>query len=421
LDPATSADDEEDATSVITEIKEGLAYVRTQTWLWGTFLAATLAYLIFWGPAEVLLPLRVKNDLGGSAGELGLILALGGVGAMVTAVVMGNRSMPRRHMTFMYVVWTVSTLAIAGYGLARLPWQAMVFCFAFNALESAGLIVWITTKQRLVPQRLMGRVSSFDWFISTALVPLSYAATGPIAKLFGAQATLVGAGLIGGAVTLAFLFVPGMRDIERRGLLAGVHLESAIEPTLEAETAPPYEPPAPAPLASGALTLVAPAASWPSGSSASRHRRPSCSSSSPGSARPSRRLGPTPRPSTWPRTTSPPSRRISRPGSRRLGHPERLVTPVRARPGNVGRVLRFGPERPDTGLHEAPCLARVPVRGVHRPARVGVHQADQDRAGLQRHRLLLAGRDDRRGADVEARGEVALVPVRARADAVRRG
>jgi MFS family permease len=228
--------------SMLTEIKEGLSYVRTQAWLWGTFLAATLAYLIFWGPAEVLLPLIVKNDLGGSATELGIILGLGGVGAMITAILMGNSEMPRRHVTFMYGVWTISTLAIAGYGLARLPWQAMTFCFAFNALESAGLIVWITTKQRLVPARLLGRVSSFDWFISTALVPVSYALTGPIANAVGTRGTLIGAGLLGAGVTFAFLFLPGMRAIERSGILAGVRLEGGVEPTLGAEAPSPGEP-----------------------------------------------------------------------------------------------------------------------------------------------------------------------------------
>jgi len=139
---------------------------------------------------------------------------------------MGNRQMPRRNMTFIYVVWTASTLAIAGYGLARFPWQAMAACFAFNALEGAGTIVWATTKGRLVPSRLLGRVSSFDWFISIALVPVSYAFTGPVAVVFGAQETLVGAALLGGAITLAFLFLPGMRDIERSGVLLGTTIEA---------------------------------------------------------------------------------------------------------------------------------------------------------------------------------------------------
>jgi hypothetical protein len=142
------------------------------------------------------------------------------VGAMFAAIVMGNREMPRRHITFMYGVWTVSTLAVAGYGLARFPWQAMVASFVFNALEGAGTIVWATTKGRLVPERLLGRVSSFDWFISIGLVPISFALTGPVALVFGVRETLVGAGVLGGIVTLAFLFIPGMRDLERTGALA---------------------------------------------------------------------------------------------------------------------------------------------------------------------------------------------------------
>jgi MFS family permease len=211
---------EEDATTAFQDIKEGFRFVRSRVWLWGTLLAATLAYLIFWGPSEVLLPFIVKNHMHGSASDLGFILALGGVGAMFAAVVMGNRDMPRRHITFMYGVWTISTLAVAGYGLASFPWQAMAACFVFNALEGAGTIVWATTKGRLVPERLLGRVSSLDWFISIGLVPVSFAITGPVAAVFGARATLVGAGVLGGVVTLGFLFLPGMRAIERSGDLA---------------------------------------------------------------------------------------------------------------------------------------------------------------------------------------------------------
>ena len=237
--------------SAIGDIREGFAFVRSQVWLWGTFLAATLGYLIFWGPSEVLLPFVVRNEMHGSAADLGLIFAVGGIGAMIAAIVMGNRQMPRRNMTFMYVVWTVSTLAVAGYGLARFPWQAMAACFVFNALEGAGTIVWATTKGRLVPGRLLGRVSSFDWFISIGLVPISYAFTGPVAEVFGAQETLVGAGLLGGAITLAFLFLPGMRDIERSGALAGTR---STRPRTRG-SGPSRDPWRPSPLVRGPFPL----------------------------------------------------------------------------------------------------------------------------------------------------------------------
>lgn len=71
-------------------------------------------------------------------------------------------------------------------------------------------------KQRHVPRELLGRVSSLDWLISISLLPLSYALTAPAAAALGVRPTLVIAGLAGAAVTLAALFLPGMRDVERQ-------------------------------------------------------------------------------------------------------------------------------------------------------------------------------------------------------------
>ena len=200
--------------SVFSEVAEGFRYVRQRVWLWGTFLAATVGYLLFLGPIEVLLPFVVKNEMGGSATDLGFVLAVGGIGAIGAAMLMGARGIPRRNMTFIYITWTISTLAVAGYGLANYPWQAMIAAFIFGSFEAAGLIAWITTKHRLVPRHLLGRVSSLDWFISIGLLPVSYALTVPAAEYLGPRASLVGAGVLGAAATLAFLFLPGMRDPE---------------------------------------------------------------------------------------------------------------------------------------------------------------------------------------------------------------
>ncbi len=207
--------DDAPAPSAWTEIREGFDYVRGSVWLWGTFTAAALAYLVFLGPAEVLLPYLVKNELGGSAADLGTVFAMGGLGAIAASVLMAQHGLPRRNMTFVYAAWSLSTFAVVGYGLARFPWQVMLACFAFNALETAGLIVWLTTKQSLVPSRLLGRVSSLDWLISIGLMPLSYALAGPVAEWLGTRTTLIGAGLLGSVITLAFLFLPGMRAPER--------------------------------------------------------------------------------------------------------------------------------------------------------------------------------------------------------------
>ena len=144
------------------------------------------------GPVEVLLPYLVKNELGGSARDLGIVLGAGGLGSVACAIAMGRRDIPRRGITFIYVAWTLATLAVVGYGLSSALWQLMLAALAFNALETAGTIVWATLKQRHVPRAMLGRVSSLDWLISIGLLPLSFALTGPVAAAIGTRGTLVG-------------------------------------------------------------------------------------------------------------------------------------------------------------------------------------------------------------------------------------
>jgi MFS family permease len=202
------------AASVRRDLAEGWRFVRGRRWLWVTFASAAIAYLCFMGPVEVLLPLVIKHDLHGSAFGLGVVFAAGGVGSVVCALGMGQRGFPRRCITFIYVSWTLATVAVAGYGLATALWQLMLVCLVFNALETAGTIVWATAKQRYVPRRMLGRVSSLDWLISIGLLPASFALTGPMAALVGPRTTLVAAGLVGAAVTFGAFLLPGMRDLE---------------------------------------------------------------------------------------------------------------------------------------------------------------------------------------------------------------
>jgi DHA3 family tetracycline resistance protein-like MFS transporter len=202
------------------DLRQGFAYVRRHNWLWGTFAIAAISYLLFLGPTEVLLPFLVKEHLGGSGTDLGLVLGAGGVGSIACALAMGQNGIPRREILFMYVAWTLATVAIAGYGLATAIWQLMLVSLTFNALETAGTIIWATAKQKHVPAALLGRVSSLDWLISIGLLPLSFALTGPVTEAIGVRTTLVGAGVLGAAVTLAGLLLPRMREIEGAAPLA---------------------------------------------------------------------------------------------------------------------------------------------------------------------------------------------------------
>ena len=205
----------------IAEVGEGLAFVRRNPWCWATLLSAMFSLLVFIGPVQVLLPYLVKNRLGLGPEALGAIFAVSGVGAIGAAIAVGQLGLPRRRITIMYVVWSGGVALFAGYGLMTSLWQAFIIGLGTAALFEVGQIIWITLLQTLVPRELLGRVSSLDWLVSTGLVPLSFALTGPVAALLGPGPTMIAAGLLGSVLMGVLLFVPGVRDPERQDLAPG--------------------------------------------------------------------------------------------------------------------------------------------------------------------------------------------------------
>jgi MFS family permease len=200
--------------SAAIEIAEGFRFVRSQTWLWATLCMALVSMLLFLGPWEVLLPYVIKNEVGGGADALGLVYAAGGVGALFASFAMAQRGLPRRHIVFMYVGFALEVLLIAGYAFVTRAWQAMVVAFVAGGVGAAAMVVWGTLMHKLVPIELQGRVRSVDWLVSTALVPVSFAVTGPIADAFGVTRTLMGAGVLGAIATMCFMLIPGLYDTE---------------------------------------------------------------------------------------------------------------------------------------------------------------------------------------------------------------
>ncbi len=198
------------------DIAEGFRFARSERWLWTSLLAAALSLLLFFGPAQVLLPFVIKNDLDGGSGAYGLALAFVGVGSVAAALVMGQRPLPRRPIAVMYGAWVVAMVCVGLWGLTQEVWQIFVISILRGAGISVGLVVWMTLIHTRIPRHLLGRVSSVDWMLSMSLIPVSFAATGPVAEAFGARETLVAAGFLGAAVIGLSPFVFGLLREERR-------------------------------------------------------------------------------------------------------------------------------------------------------------------------------------------------------------
>ncbi len=205
----------DDHRSAISELREGMRYVRERAWLWVGLLAAGLGLLAFYGPWAVLVPFVIKNQLSGGAADFALVLIAGGAGSILVSFAVGQWGMVRRPMALVLASWGIGAFLLAGFAFSGSLWQAMIVAGAMWGLLTGGQIVWVTLQHQSISRELLGRVSSLDWLVSTAPIPISFGLAGVLSETIGVDATLIGGGVVGGLSVLMLLFVRGARSVER--------------------------------------------------------------------------------------------------------------------------------------------------------------------------------------------------------------
>ena len=206
--PAKGAPTAPGLASVFADLREGFGYVRRTSWLWATLLFALALVLFIVGPLEVLLPFAIRDNLGGGADEYGLALAAFGFGGAAGALAISSRRLPRRYLTVMILMWGLGSLPFAVVGVAEALWVMFAALFVVGATYSAAMVIWGTLLQRRVPDGLRGRVSSLDFFVSLALMPVSMAIAGPAGAAFGLAAVFLVAGFVPVLLAAAAILVP---------------------------------------------------------------------------------------------------------------------------------------------------------------------------------------------------------------------
>ena len=182
--------------SALRDMAEGFRYMVQTPWLLATLAFACLMTLAVMGPLEVLIPFLLKDTLDGGPGDHAMVLGAFGLGGAAGSLVMASVRMPRRYLTLMNLLWGVSCLPFLVMAGATAVWMVVASAFVMGALFSAPMVIWGTLLQRRVPAELLGRVSSHDFFVSLALMPVSMALAAPVADAIGLAATFTVAGLV---------------------------------------------------------------------------------------------------------------------------------------------------------------------------------------------------------------------------------
>jgi MFS family permease len=217
--------------SFFADLREGISYTVRTPWLLWTLLWACVSVLFLIGPIEVLMPFVVRDQLGGDSAMFGFLLAVLGVGGAAGSLVTASLKLPRRYLTVMMVCWGAGSLPLAAVGILDSFWTLAAAMFIFGATGGAGMVIWGTLLQRRVPGHLLGRVSSLDFFVSLALMPVSMALAGPAAEVFPIWAIFLFAGGVCPILAVIAVIVARMpRDEMAHPLDAPAEAESAPKP-----------------------------------------------------------------------------------------------------------------------------------------------------------------------------------------------
>jgi MFS transporter, DHA3 family, tetracycline resistance protein len=190
-------------THVLTDLRDGFVFMAATPWLRATVLFASVFVLLVLGPIEVLLPFITAERFDDGARMYGFVLAAYGVGSALGALAVSSAQLPRRYLTAMMLMWGVGTLPLAVVGWTHSFTVMAIALFIVGVTDGAGMVIWGTLLQRRVAPEMLGRVSSLDFFVSLAFLPLSLAIAGPLAKVFSMQTIFLVAGA--GPIVLALI------------------------------------------------------------------------------------------------------------------------------------------------------------------------------------------------------------------------
>jgi len=192
--------------SVAAEIAEGLALVWNNQTLRSLALVAAAWQILHHMQVAVLI-LFATRELGLSAGALGVAYMAGGVGCVIAASAAERLS--RRFGVGPLIVYGLLLTAFGWQAFGQIrgsPGAATLALGVGMLLFDFGAVLWginyLSLRQAITPDRLLGRMTATMRFLAVAAAPLGSLAGGTLATAIGLRETLWVVGSLGLVVAL---------------------------------------------------------------------------------------------------------------------------------------------------------------------------------------------------------------------------
>jgi MFS family permease len=199
---------------MVTGFTEGIRYVARLPWLRLTIVLFAVVLLMQFAPQQVLLPELIADHFNRGVAAYGFLTSLFGVGMLGGALAFGQLQPRRRRGSLCYGLLLANSIALAG--IALLPWYAPAAALALvrGACIGFAVGVWETILMELVPERLLARVVSFDFFGSFGLMPVGLVIASVLSHLAPPGTVIASGALASGALFLLALTRPWVRELD---------------------------------------------------------------------------------------------------------------------------------------------------------------------------------------------------------------
>lgn len=197
------------------DLAEGLRFVRADRLLLGIMLMVAVSNLLDQGLIAVLMPVWVQQNLG-NATALGILAGVMGGGALLGNLIgawLGPR-LPRRSTYIVgYIIGAAPHFLVLAWSTTLAP---VVIVFAISGIAGGFInpIIAAVSYER-IPEHLRARVLGVIKASAWVGMPFGALVAGAMAQFVGTTATLLVAGVAMFLTTLAPLFFPAWRGLDR--------------------------------------------------------------------------------------------------------------------------------------------------------------------------------------------------------------
>lgn len=199
--------------SALESVRAGFNFIRENSVILALMGMDTCVQ--FFGAYRSMMPAFAKDILGAGPVELGALLGVPALGALTGSGVVLAAGNPRRKGKLIIVVTLLYTAGLICFALSRSLSLSLVIVFFLGLVDAIGETLRDTLVQLTTPDRMRGRVKSFDQVFMSAGTYVGHAQMGTAATFIGVPGALILGGCIGSAaVLLVAKFASSLRRID---------------------------------------------------------------------------------------------------------------------------------------------------------------------------------------------------------------